>query len=75
MAEELALVGVGDFAVVGQFVDLGRVVQERADEQLVVIEPRVERRDGEHEFHQADDMLEQPALVGMMILHAGRGGR
>ena len=75
VAEELAFVGVGDVAVVGELVDLGRVVQERADEQLVLIEPRVARRDDEHQLHQADDVLQQPALVGVMVLHAGRGGR
>ena len=45
VAEQLAFVGVGDVAVVGELVDLGRVVQERADQQLVLIELRVARRD------------------------------
>ena len=75
VAEQLAFVGVGDVAVVGELVDLGGVVEKRADEELVLIELRIARRDDEDQFHQADDVLDEAAAIGVMVFHAGRGRR
>ena len=36
------------------------------------IDRRIERRDARDQLHQVDDVLEQSAEIGVMVLHAGR---
>ena len=59
-------------AVVGQLVDLRGVVQEGADQQLVASSCGYRGATTQHQLHQAHDVLQQPALVGVVVLHRRR---
>ena len=72
VADELALVGVGEGAVVGELVDLADVVQEDAGQQQVAVDLGIEVEDPVGDVEQGDDVLEQPALVGVVVLDARR---
>ena len=72
VADELALVGVAEGAVVAQLVDLADVVEEDAGQQQVAIELGVEVDDPVGDGQQGDDVLEQPAVVGVVVLDPGR---
>ena len=73
MADQLAFVAIAQIALVDQFVDLAHVVQKSAHQQQVAVDVFVARRDDRAKFHQANDVIEQAAAVGMMILDACRG--
>ncbi len=73
VADELALVGVAEGAVVAELVDLADVVEEDARHQQVAVEVGVEVGDPVGDRQQRDDVLEQPGLVGVVVADAGRG--
>ena len=72
VADQLAFVGVGEFAVVGKLVDLADVVQEGPHQQQVAVEGRIEPIEPANQVHQSDDVLQQTAQIGVMVFHAGR---
>ena len=74
VADELPLVGVGEGAVVAQLVDLADVVQEDARQQQVAVELGIEVGDPVGRRQERDDVLEQPAVVGVVVLDPRRGG-
>ena len=72
VADKLALVGVGEHALVAQFAHLADVVQENAHEQQIAVDPWIERQNPLRPVEQRDDVLEQAAQVGMMVPDPGR---
>ncbi len=72
MADQLALIGVGEDPLIIQFANLADVVQEDTHQQKVAVEPRVERQQALGGVHERDHVLEQPAQVGVMVADAGR---
>ena len=72
VADHLAFVGVRQVALVTQLVDLADVVQKRADEQQFRVDLRIVRLDQFDQLHHAHDMFQQAAVIGVVILDAGR---
>ena len=73
MSDELAVVRIGEAALVVQLVDLADVVQHHAGKQQVAVDARVVRR---HQFCQGAErkhVLDQPAQEGVMNLFGGWG--
>ena len=70
VAEELALIGVGEALEALELADLADVVDEHAHEQEIAVEGRVERSHAVGEPQQVDDVIEQAARVGVVVLHA-----
>ena len=66
VAEQLALGGVGERTVVGEFVNLADVVQKRAGEKQIAIDLRIVLAHQIAGAEQRDDVIEQAADVGMM---------
>ena len=50
----------------------GFFLSEDADEQLLHIDLRVLRRDGLGDVHQVDDVIEQAALISVVVLDTCR---
>ena len=48
-------------------------MQEDADQQLLLVDVRVLRRDRLGELHQGDHVVQEAALVGVVVLDSGRG--
>ncbi len=69
----MTLVAIGKFALVAELVDLAHVVEEGAHQEQVAIDLRIARADPQHDLHKVDDVFQQAAQIGMMVLHAGRG--
>ena len=72
VADQLALVGVGEGPVVAQLAHLADVVQEDAHQQQVAVQLGVERREAVGGVEQRDDVLQQAAEVGVVVADAGR---
>ncbi len=72
---ELALIGVGERPVIRQLVDLADVVQEDAGQEQVAVDLGVEIDDPVGHVEQRHDVLDQPPLVGMVVLDPRRGER
>ena len=66
VAEELALGGVGERAVVGELVNLADVVQKRAGEQEIAVDLRIVLAHQIAGAKQRNDVIEQAADVGVM---------
>ncbi len=73
VAEQLALGGVGEGAVVGEFVNLADVVQKCAGEQKVAIDLGIVLAHQIAGTEQRDDVIEQSADVGVMQSLGGGG--
>src|SRR5271165_6986010 len=73
VAEELALRGVTDGALVAEFFELAHIVQQSSNEEEIDIEFRIVRGNLFREAAQADDMFEEATKIGMV--HGFRGGR
>ena len=72
VADELALIGVGEGAVVAELVDLADVVEEDARQQEVAVELGVEVDDPVGDREDGDDVFEQPPVVGVVVLDPRR---
>ena len=72
VAEQLALSGVGKRTVVGEFVNLADVVQERAGEKQVAIDLRIVAAHQITGAEKRDDVIEQSADVGVVQSFGGR---
>ena len=72
VAEQLAAGGVGKRALVGEFVNLADVVQERAGQQQVAIDLRIVAAHQIAGAEQRNDVIEQAANEGVMQ-RLGRG--
>ena len=42
-------------------------------EQQIAVDLRIARGDAEHDLHEVDDVFQEAAQVGVVVLHAGRG--
>ncbi len=73
VTDELTFVGITQVAAIVQFVDFTDVMQERPHQQNVGIDVVIVPRDGGRQSHETDDMVEQTALIGVMVLDR-RGG-
>src|SRR5882762_763599 len=71
VAEKLAFGGVGERAVVGEFVNLPDVVQKRSGEKEIAIHLRIVLAHQVAGTKQRDDMIEQAADVGVMQRFGG----
>ena len=73
VAEQLAFGRVGERPVVGEFVNFPDVVQERTGEQEIAIDLGIVLAHQVAGAEQRDDMIEQPADVG--VVQSLGGGR
>ena len=71
MPEELPGVGVGEAVFALQLERLPQIVEQNSDEEEITIDRRIERGDPVGEAEEIDDMLEEPAGVGVMVLDPG----
>ena len=71
MPEELPGVGVGEAVFALQLERLPQIVEQNSDEEEISIDRRIERGDPVGEAEEIDDMLEEPAGVGVMVLDPG----
>jgi hypothetical protein len=71
--DQLALVAVAKRALVGQFAQFADIMEEEAHQEEVAVELRVQRRDAVGGIEQSDGVFQQPADVGVVDAHPGRG--
>ena len=45
---------------------------KRPEEEQIAVDLRIAGADPQDDFHEVDDVLQQAALVGVMVLHARR---
>src|SRR4051812_28017153 len=71
---KLPQIGVGEGTIIRKFVDLADIVQENAGQEKVSIDFRIEIDDAIGNVEQGDHVLEQPALIGVVVLDPRRRG-
>ncbi len=73
VAEELAFVGVGDGAVVAEFIEFADIVEHGGHQKKIDIKLGIVRGDLFGQAAETDDVFEQAADVGVVHAFGGRG--